>query len=115
MRADRFGSYSTVETVAGMPFLSRLKSMTREFRLCPPPRHQDVSSPWLLRPPDLRSGSMSGRCDSVVVMSSNVWTVWKRRPGDVGLYLRIGMTDPCLRTILLPSFFFLRPSYFFLL
>ena len=25
------------------------------------------------------------------MISSNVWTVWNRRPGDVGLNLRIGM------------------------
>ncbi len=29
MRADRFGSYSIVVTLAGMPCLSRLKSMMR--------------------------------------------------------------------------------------
>ena len=29
MRAERFGSYSIVETFAGMSRLSRLKSMTR--------------------------------------------------------------------------------------
>ena len=53
MRADRFGSYSIVDTFAGMSRLSRLKSMMRYIRLWPPPRHQDVSSPLLLRPPDL--------------------------------------------------------------
>jgi hypothetical protein len=26
-----------------------------------------------------------------VVISSNVWTVWNRRPADVGLYVRMGM------------------------
>ena len=29
MRAERFGSYSIVDTVPGMFFLSRLKSITR--------------------------------------------------------------------------------------
>src|SRR6185503_5751270 len=92
MRAERFGSYSIVETRAGMSRLSRLKSMMRYLRLWPPPRHQDVSSPWLLRPPDLRSGSTSGLYGSDVVISSNTCTVWNRRPGDVGLYLRIGIS-----------------------
>jgi hypothetical protein len=32
-------------------------------------------SPWLLRPPVRLSGSTSGLCGSVVVMSSKVWTV----------------------------------------
>jgi hypothetical protein len=27
-----------------------------------------------------------------VVISSNVCTLWNRRPADVGLYFRIGMT-----------------------
>src|SRR4051812_32539316 len=92
MRAERFGSYSIVDTFAGMSCLSRLKSMMRYIRLWPPPRHHDVNSPWLLRPPDLCSGSTSGLCGSVVVSSSNSWTVWNRWPGEVGLYLRIGMT-----------------------
>ena len=95
MRAERFGSYSIVETVAGMSFLSRLKSMMRYRRLCPPPRHHDVSSPRLLRPPDFFSGSVSGRCGSLVVISSNTCTVWNRRPADVGLYVRIGICEPC--------------------
>src|SRR6476661_10203386 len=93
MRAERFGSYSIVDTFAGMSCLFRLKSMMRYIRLCPPPRHQEVSSPWLLRPPDLCSGSTSGLYGSCVVISSNTCTVWNRRPGDVGLYLRIGITS----------------------
>ena len=89
MRAERFGSYSIVETFAGMSRLSRLKSMMRYIRLWPPPRHQDVSCPWLLRPPVLCSGSTSGLCGSCVVISSKVCTVWNRVPGDVGLNLRM--------------------------
>ena len=84
MRAERFGSYSIVETFAGMSRLSRLKSMMRYIRLWPPPRHHDVSSPRLLRPPERCSGSTSGLCGSDVVISSNVCTVWNRWPGDVG-------------------------------
>src|ERR1041384_7171073 len=74
-----------------MSFLSRLKSMIRYSRLWPPPRHHEVSSPWLLRPPDRCSFSVSGACGSSVLISSNVRTVLKRVAGDVGLNLRIGM------------------------
>src|SRR5579871_4643626 len=51
MRAVRFGSYSTVATVAGTPILLRLKSMRRKRRLWPPPRKREVMRPLLLRPP----------------------------------------------------------------
>src|SRR3954471_10109310 len=91
MRAERFGSYSTVATLAGMSFLSRLKSMIRYSRLWPPPRHHDVSSPWLLRPPERCSFSVSGAYGSLVVISSNVNAVLPRTPGEVGLYLRIAI------------------------
>src|SRR5215510_984558 len=74
-----------------MFFLSRLKSMMRYRRLCPPPRHQIVSSPWLLRPPERCRFSVSGRYGSFVVISSKVSDVLPRRPGEVGLYLRIGI------------------------
>src|SRR6476620_1069498 len=83
-----------VDTVPVMSFLSRLKSITRYSRLWPPPRHHDVSSPWLFRPPDRCSFSVSGAYGSFVVMSSNVWTVLKRVPADVGLNLRIGISNP---------------------
>ncbi len=57
----------------------------------PPPRHQDVSSPVLLRPPDLCSGSVNALSGFDAVMSSVVCSAWKRRPGDVGLTVRMGM------------------------
>src|SRR4029079_226754 len=91
MRAERFGSYSIVETVAGMSRLSRLKSMMRYIRLWPPPPHQDVSSPRLFRPPERCSGSTRGLCGWSVVISSNTCTVWNRWPGVVGLYLWIAI------------------------
>src|ERR671910_134578 len=91
IRAERFGSYSMVDTLPGMFVLSRLKSMMRYRRLCPPPRHHIVTSPVLLRPPDFFIVSVSGLYGSLVVMSSKVCTVICRRPGDVGLYLRIGI------------------------
>src|SRR5688500_4128516 len=91
MRAERFGSYSIVDTLPGMPALSRLKSMTRYSRLWPPPRHQMVCSPVLLRPPDGCSFSVSGACGVSVVISSNVSTVICRRPGVTGLNFLIGI------------------------
>src|SRR5687767_3344655 len=91
MRAERFGSYSIVATLPGMPALSRLKSMMRYRRLWPPPRHQIVCSPVLLRPPDGCRFSVSGPCGLSVVISSNVSTVIWRRPGVTGLYFLIAM------------------------
>ena len=75
MRAERFGSYSIVDTFAGMSNLFRLKSMMRYIRLWPPPRHHDVRCPALLRPPVLCSGSTSGLYGSCVVISSKIGTV----------------------------------------
>src|SRR5690606_23575075 len=86
MRADRFGSYSMAATLAGIPSLSRLKSMIRYSRLCPPPRCRTVTRPCALRPPLFLSGSTSDRSGSVFVMSRKSATVMPRRPGDVGLY-----------------------------
>ena len=57
MWAERLGSYSMLATLAGIFSLSRLKSMTRKRRLCPPPRCQAVTRPVLLRPPDFFRGS----------------------------------------------------------
>src|SRR5258706_9019953 len=100
MGADRFGWYSTVATFAGMSFLSRLKSIRRYSRLWPPPRHQDVKCPLLSRPPDVCRFSVSGPYGSFVVISSKVSEVLPRTPGEVGLYLRIGMMSyaPCRKS-----------------
>src|SRR6266850_4072402 len=83
-----------------MSFLSRLKSITRYSRRWPPPRHHDVTSPRLLRPPDRCRFSVSGRYGSLVVISSKVSDVLPRTPGEVGLYLRIGMMSyaPCRKS-----------------
>ena len=86
MRAERFGSYSMAATLAGMPSLSRLKSMRRYIRLWPPPRKRAVIRPCVLRPPVFFKGSSSDFSGSVLVISSNDATVMPRRPGDVGLY-----------------------------
>src|SRR6266576_1228388 len=99
MRAERFGSYSTVATFAGMSFLSRLKSITRYSRLCPPPRHQEVRWPLLSRPPELSRFSVNGRYGSFVVISSKVSDVLPRTPGEVGLYLRIAMVLRSLQEV----------------
>ena len=42
MRQLRLGSYSTAATLAGTPSLFRRKSITRYWRLWPPPRCRDV-------------------------------------------------------------------------
>src|SRR5712691_995318 len=49
--------------------------------------------PALLRPPFFVSFSVNAFSGLGLVISSKVETVMKRRPGDVGLYLRIGMTQ----------------------
>ena len=61
MRALRFGSYSIAATLAGTPSLSRRKSTTRYFCLCPPPRWREVMRPYELRPPVRGFGLVSDR------------------------------------------------------
>src|SRR5579864_4359791 len=99
MRDERLGSYSIVATVAGIPVLSRLKSMMRSLRLCPPPRCQIVMSPELRRPPVRCLGSTSGLCGCLLVMSSLTVVVRYRSVWVVGLYVLIGIISS-----LLPSF-----------
>ena len=70
IRGERLGSYSMLITVAGIPALSRLKSIMRSLRLCPPPINRIVVSPELRRPPVRGLGSSSGLCGFFVVMSS---------------------------------------------
>src|SRR3569832_621553 len=91
MRAERFGSYSIETTVAGIPDLSRLKSMARSLRLWPPPRHHEVMSPELRRPPVRILDLVSGLCGRSVVSSSLVSEVWNRSVGVVGLYVLIAI------------------------
>src|SRR5919201_4436172 len=93
MRAERFGSYSIAATFAGTPSFVRLKSMTRYRRLWPPPWWRVVIRPLLFRPPFLVTGSTRLFSGFDRVTSSKVETVMKRRPGDVGLYLRRGTLD----------------------
>src|SRR5271157_2102304 len=91
MRADRLGSYSTAATTAGMPCLSRLKSIVRYACLCPPPMNREVMRPIELRPPDrflLSTSDFSGFC---LVISSRDTEVMKRREAVCGLYVLIGI------------------------
>src|SRR5438309_10400024 len=84
MRADRLGSYSIAATLAGIPILSRLKSMTRYCFLCPPPRKRIETRPRLLRPPERCLPSTSDFSGVCFVMSSLVSSVAKRRDGVDG-------------------------------
>src|SRR5437588_8218162 len=91
MRAERFGSYSTDATFAGMPALSRLKSIERSFCLCPPPRCQLVKSPALRRPAVVFLAEVSGLYGRSVVRSSLTSVVLKRCDGVNGLYVLIAI------------------------
>src|SRR3954471_15544801 len=96
MRAGRFGSYSISATLAGTPSLSyRRKWGSRDARLWAPPWCRVVIRPWLLRPPFLGSGRVSDFSGVVRVISTKSATDEPRRPGVVGLYLRIAM---CLQS-----------------
>src|SRR6266568_1770923 len=93
MRAVRFGSYSMCATLAGTPSLScRRKSISRYARLCPPPWCRVVMRPELLRPPLLCRGRTSDFSGSSRVTSTKSAWLAPRRPGVVGLYLRIAMS-----------------------
>src|SRR6266545_1148425 len=90
MRAVRFGSYSICATLAGTPSLScRRKSISRYCRLWPPPRCRVVIRPCELRPPVECSGRTSDFSGWSRVTSTKSATLDPRRPGVVGLYLRI--------------------------
>src|SRR6478736_10277883 len=92
MRAVRLGSYSMWATLALTPSLSwRRKSMTRYWRLWPPPLWRVVIRPELLRPPLLESGRTRDFSGCERVISAKSATLEPRRPGVVGLYLRIPM------------------------
>src|SRR5436309_13070356 len=79
-------------TLAGTPSLRRLKSILRYSRLAPPPRCREVLRPWTLRPPDLLRPSVSDFSGSARVSSEKSGYITNRRPGLVGLGLRIGIT-----------------------
>src|SRR3954471_23432657 len=91
MYAVRLGSYSIAATLAGMPSRRRLKSTLRYRRFAPPPRWRDVLRPLALRPPDFLSPSTRVFSGVFFVISAKSEYVTKRRPGLVGLGLRIGI------------------------
>src|SRR5690349_4562926 len=93
MRDVRFGSYSMCATLAGTPSLSlRRKSISRYCRLWPPPWCRVVMRPWTLRPPFLGSGTSRDFSGVDRVISAKSATLEPRRPGVVGLYLRIAIS-----------------------
>src|SRR3954468_21943888 len=91
MRAERLGSYSMVATVAGTPALSRLKSMERILRLCPPPRCHMVMSPALRRPPVRCLILVSGLCGRVGGKAAFAAGEFKSRVRVIGLYVLIAI------------------------
>src|SRR2546430_2929467 len=92
MRAVRFGSYSMCATLAGTPSLSARRKSTRRYRrLCPPPWCRVVILPCAFRPPLECSGRSSDFSGSLRVTSAKSATLEPRRPGVVGLYLRIAI------------------------
>src|SRR5215218_5143081 len=97
MRDVRFGSYSMCATLAGTPSLSaRRKSIRRYARLWPPPWWRAVTFPCTLRPPRPCSGRTSDHSGSARATSAKSATLEPRRPGVVGLYLRIAIADSVL-------------------
>src|SRR4051812_41494752 len=65
--------------------------MRRYWRLCPPPWWRVVTRPCALRPPLLCSGRSSDFSGVDRVISAKSATLEPRRPGVVGLYLRIAI------------------------
>src|SRR3954447_12220773 len=94
MYAERLGSYSIAATFAGTPSLRRLKSILRYRRLAPPPRWRAVLRPRALRPPLFVRPSTSVFSGRSFVISAKSGYVEKRRPGLVGLGLRIAIRWP---------------------
>src|ERR687894_1822897 len=97
MFADRLGSYSIAATLAGTPSFVRLKSILRYRRLAPPPRWRAVLRPRALRPPDFVRPSTSVFSGRSFVISAKSGYVEKRRPGLVGLGLRMAMPNRLTR------------------
>src|SRR5215467_3584288 len=80
-------------TFAGTPSLSALrKSITRYARLCPPPWCLAVIRPCTFLPPLPCSGLTSDFSGSLRVTSAKSEPLAPRRPGVVGLYLRMPMS-----------------------
>src|SRR3954449_10118065 len=85
-------------TFAGTPSLSlRRKSISRYARLWPPPWCRVVIRPVLFRPPRLCRGRTSDFSGSLRVISTKSATDEPRRPGVVGLYLRMPISSSSFR------------------
>src|SRR2546423_7214389 len=106
MRAVRLGSYSMWATLAGIPSLSRRKSISRYCCLWPPPWWRVVIRPWTFRPAFLGLGTTRDRSGWSRVMSEKSANDIPRRPGVVGLALRMVMVGslPCLEEFDLVAF-----------
>src|SRR6267378_518339 len=106
MRAVRLGSYSMWATLAGIPSLSRRKSIRRYCCLWPPPWWRVVILPWTLRPACFGLGTTSERSGWSRVISEKSANDIPRRPGVVGLALRMVMVGslPCLEEFDLVAF-----------
>src|SRR5271163_2431395 len=98
MRAERFGSYSMDATFAGTPIFSRRKSIDRKRRACPPPRCQELISPWLLRPPVRFFDSVSDFSGDSLVISLLSSMDRNRRDGVYGLNVFSAIVASCLET-----------------
>src|SRR5438445_2686152 len=101
MRALRLGSYSMWATLAGMPSLSRRKSMIRYCCLWPPPWCRVVILPCTLRPAFFGLGTTRDRSGRERVISEKSAKDVPRRPGVVGLAFRTLMARslPCLEEL----------------
>src|SRR5262245_11064929 len=99
MRQVRFGSYSTAATFASTPSFVRLKSLTRYWRLWPPPLWRAVLWPCPLRPPVAGRGARRVFSGRAFVTSPKSDTLWKRRPALVGLRLRMAMASSALEQL----------------
>src|SRR2546423_12340556 len=91
MRAVRFGSYSMVATFAGTPSLFRRKSISRYWRLWPPPWWRGGMRPYAFRPAFFRRGRVSDFSDPWRVVSEKSATLEPRRPAGGGVFFLPGM------------------------
>src|SRR5581483_5236421 len=91
MRAERFGSYSSVATLPGIASFVRLKSMMRYILRVPPPLWRTVMCPLKLRPECFLRTSMSDFSGSTFERSEKSIVVMKRLPALVGLYFLTGI------------------------
>src|SRR5579863_6688758 len=85
IREERFGSYSSDKTLAGMPAFSRPKSIKRYWRLWPAPRWRLVIRPYILRPPVDFKATTRDFSGAFLVKFSPTMAVIARRPAEVGL------------------------------